>query len=313
MSRKPLQLKRASSNPIIKPRQYAWEKSGTFNAGAILLDGTIHILYRTSAGIGYAATNDGEKIVKRLPRPVYILKEKFDKNNGYPGAEDPRLTRIGNRIYMIFTSFEGDFGSIKIGFTSISVKDFLAKNWRWKKPALMTRPGQRHKNFVLFPEKIKNKIAILHKISPKISIKYIESPDVYFNGTRFIKSVYKKTLRRDAWDSWVRGAGAPPIKTDLGWLVLYHAIEKKEPRRFKLGAMILDLKNPAKILYRSRGPILAPDKPYENKGKPGVVYCCGAVVKDGILFVYYGGADRVVCVASVKLTILLDDLRNNKK
>ncbi len=313
-----IQLKRAKNNPIIKPRRYKWEWR-TLNPGVILLQGKIHILYRAGSAVGYAATHDGEKITERLSRPIYIPKEKYDEGKGYTSAEDPRLTRIGNRIYMTYTSFEGDFSSIKMAFTSIKVADFLKKKWNWREPVLMTRPGQRHKNFVIFPKKIKNKIAILHKIAPKIEVKYLDNLDKYFNGKRFIKSVYRKTLRHKVWDSYVRGAGPPPLKTELGWLLLYHAIQKKDPRRFKLGAMILDIKNPTKILYRSVGPILAPDKPYENrfrrkgsKGKSGVVYATGAVIKDSKLFVYYGGADSVVCVASVNLDDLLNSLKNHK-
>ena len=77
--------------------------------------------------------------------------------------------------------------------------------------------------------------------------------------------------------------------------------------------MILDLKNPTKILYRSVSPILEPEEDYENNGyKWGVVYSCGAVVKDGTLLVYYGGADKVIGVASIKLADLLADLKKHK-
>ena len=79
--------------------------------------------------------------------------------------------------------------------------------------------------------------------------------------------------------------------------------------RYKLWAMILDLKDPAKILYNSSQPILEPDEWYENEGyKSGVVYSCGAVVKDGELFVYYGGADKVSCVATANLEKFLQEL-----
>jgi predicted GH43/DUF377 family glycosyl hydrolase len=111
----------------------------------------------------------------------------------------------------------------------------------------------------------------------------------------------------------MRGVGPTPIKTKLGWLVLYHAMEESDPNRYKLFAMILDSKNPAKIIYRSKNPILEPDLHYENEGyKWGVIYSCGAVVKDGELLVYYGGADKVSCVASISLSELMEDLKKNK-
>ncbi len=75
--------------------------------------------------------------------------------------------------------------------------------------------------------------------------------------------------------------------------------------------MILDLNDPRKVLYRASRPILSPDMYYENEGKPGIVYASGAIIKDGNLYVYYGGGDRVVCVATVPIKEFLDDLVND--
>jgi predicted GH43/DUF377 family glycosyl hydrolase len=118
------------------------------------------------------------------------------------------------------------------------------------------------------------------------------------------------------WDSWFRGVGPSPIKTKYGWLIIYQAMDHRNPDRYRIGAMILDIKDPTKILYRSNQPILEPDLWYENEGyKRGVVYSCGAVVKpartggDGDeLFVYYGGADKVSCVATANLDKFLQEL-----
>ena len=94
---------------------------------------------------------------------------------------------------------------------------------------------------------------------------------------------------------------------------LYHKMEKHDTHRYKLWAMLLDLKDPTKILYNSVKPILEPDLWYENEGyKSGVVYSCGAVVKDGELFVYYGAADRVSCVATTDLDKFLQELMTSK-
>ncbi len=107
---------------------------------------------------------------------------------------------------------------------------------------------------------------------------------------------------------------SPPIKTGYGWLLLYHAIDHKDPGKYKLGAMILDLKDPTKILYRSKKPVLEPDEYYENEGfKAGVIYSCGAVVVNGRLIVYYGGADSVSCVATAKLDEFLKGLISDKE
>jgi len=152
----------------------------------------------------------------------------------------------------------------------------------------------------------------LHSISPEVLVDYFDTMDDLERGERVIQSKRSTQLRKGAWDSWVRGAGPPPIKTKLGWLLFYHAMDVRDPNRYKLGAMILDSKDPKKILYRSRGPILEPDAHYENSGfKSGVVYSCGAVVKDNELYVYYGGSDSVTCVAMADLDHFLDDLRRN--
>src|SRR3989344_8473952 len=118
--------------------------------------------------------------------------------------------------------------------------------------------------------------------------------------------------RRRNWDYWIRGAGPTPVKTKHGWLLLYHAMGK-ERNQYKVGAMLLDLNNPTKILYRSREPILAPDQRYENEGfKSGVVYASGAIIKDDQLYVYYGGADSVICVATAPLEEFLQSLMKGR-
>jgi predicted GH43/DUF377 family glycosyl hydrolase len=164
----------------------------------------------------------------------------------------------------------------------------------------------------LFPEKINGKFAILHSISPEILVEYVDDLTRFQDDDQFIKSHYSRISNTKSWDSWVRGAGPPPIKTKLGWLLFYHAMDTRDPNRYKLGAMVLDANDPTKVLYRTKAPILEPDEWYENTGwKSGVVYSCGAVVKDGELYVYYGGADSVVCVAMANLDKFLEELKKH--
>lgn len=177
---------------------------------------------------------------------------------------------------------------------------------------LISPPGEVHKNWVLFPEKINGKFAILHSISPEILVEYVNDLDKFQDDDQFIKSHYSRISNTKSWDSWVRGAGPPPIKTRLGWLLFYHAMDTRDPNRYKLGSMVLDLNDPTKVLYRTKAPILEPVEWYENTGwKSGVVYSCGAVVKDGELYVYYGGADSVVCVAMANLDKFLEELKKH--
>ena len=330
VQKKPIQLERHESNPIIEPRQANyWEMKATFNPGAIYADHRVHLLYRAIGGddvsvLGYASSDDGVTFVDRLDEPAYVpfstkmttpqeeqrpLSPAYFSGGGWNGGcEDPRLTLIDDTVYLTYTAFDG-WGSIRIALSSIGLEDFLNKNWKWKKPAMISPPGQINKNWVVFPEKINGKFAILHSISPTILIDYFDDLGDFDKEENVIVSTYNRVSRTGAWDSWIRGAGPPPIKTKLGWLLFYHAMDVRDPNRYKLGAMILDLNNPTRILYRSRMPILEPDFDYENQGfKAGVIYSCGAIVKEGELYVYYGGGDSVTCVAMANLDTFLEQL-----
>ncbi|MGI6297276.1 MAG: glycosidase [Minisyncoccales bacterium] len=322
----PLKLERAISNPIMEPKyKNKWESWQTFNPAAIYLNNKVHFLYRAigEGGLsvfGYASSKNGIHIDERSETPAYALKrgflESLTKTNapGYSsggsvsGCEDPRIAEIDGTIYLIYTTFS-NWSELRLTLTSISKDDFLNKKWdQWKKPVFISAPNEIHKNWVLFPEKINNKYAILHSISPNIQIDYFDSLDE-LDGKTFIKSSYSRSYIKDGWEAYFRGVGPSPIKTSKGWLVLYHAEDKKDTSKYKLGAMILDLKDPTKILYRAKQPVLEPSLPYENNGfKSGIVYSCGAVVIDDTLFVYYGGADTVVCVATANLEEFIEPL-----
>lgn len=326
-----IELSRAPHNPVLSPSSInEWEGQASFNPSATLDDeGRVHLFYRAIGNdgisrIGYAMSKDGRNFEGRSsypvyqPAPGYGLPEKSLMNGphhydieihpsggGWGGAEDPRITRIGDRVYMTYTAFEG-WDNMRIGLTSISLDDLKNRKWKWKRPKLISPAKARAKNWVLFPEKINGKYAILHSVAPEVLVDYVNSLDMVPN----IKSCKdhggygtKDKSRDEYWDTVMKGAGAPPLKTDKGWFLLYHAIDEN---KYKVGAMILDLKDPTKILYRSPTPILAPETHYENDGKPGVVYATGAVIKDGTLFMYYGGGDKHVCVAEIPLNDMLN-------
>jgi predicted GH43/DUF377 family glycosyl hydrolase len=316
-------LKRFVGNPVIHPaRDMYWESTATFNPTAFIHDGKIHVIYRAvgvndMSTLGYVGSMDGYNFSERTFKPIFIHKN-YSVDKGEPlfyssgggwngGAEDPRITKIDDMLYMTYTAFNG-WGSVRIGFTSISLEDFLNKKWNWKKPVLISPPNEVHKNWVLFPEKINGKFAILHSLSPEILIEYVKDINS-FDGTKFIHSIHQDSPKWKLREKGMRGVGGAPIKTKYGWLLFYHGMEPNEMHRYKLWAMILDLKDPTKVLFRSKKPILEPDAFYENEGiKSGIIYSCGAIVKDGELFVYYGGADMVSCVATANLDKFLKDL-----
>lgn len=321
-----LGLNKFTDNPIIAPIDgHKWESWQTFNPAALFESGKIHFFYRAIgedgiSRLGYAVSRNGLHIKDRLNYPVYehsLARHEFTYCNlgsggSWGGCEDPRVVRIKgeDKLYMTYTACDG---GLRVALTSIKIKDFLNGKWNWKKPKLISPAGEVHKNWVIFPEKIKGKYAILHSVSPKISIEYRDNLE--FEEGDFIKSHYSNDPKRKKhWDNWMRGAGPTPIKTKHGWLLFYHGMDSRDPGKYKVGAMLLDLKDPTKILCRSKDPILEPNEGYENNGfKSGVVYANGAVIKDGKLFVYYGGADNYVCVAYVDCDEFLNDLRKGVK
>lgn len=325
-------LTRAEANPVLSPREHlGWENQGVFNPAAVKIGDTIHLLYRAVGGdgvsrVGYATSKDGVSFNGGDTYPAFSfertkanskVEKRYDpvmypSGGSYGGCEDPRITHIGDTVYMTFNAFDGwDF--IRIGLTMIKEKDFLEKKWhKWSKPILLSPPGQIHKNWMIFPEKINGKFAILHSISPRVEIEYRDSlSDIGINEPFIESPVGERTSgRKEAWDTRIRSAGPPPLKTKKGWLVLYHANQGSEPHKYKLGAQLLDLHDPKKKIAQCVLPVLEPDSWYENDGKPGIVYACGAIIKekDGedMLYVYYGGGDKYVCAAYTHLNPLLN-------
>ena len=320
------ELERSEKNPIMEPQQkYGWECNATYNPTAIESAGTIHIIYRADGDDmmsvwGYASTVDGVTIKDRSKQCIYQRKTPSVRmqfpppvsytsgNNGGGGCEDPRAVLIDGVVYVTFTAFDG-WGSVRVALTSIDFEDFKNQRWNWKKTTLISPPGEMNKNWVIFPEKIDGKFAIIHSFYPDILIDYFDSLDE-LDGQTFIKSNNTRPIDHTrTWDSWFRGIGPAPLKTDIGWVIFYHAMDHKNPDRYRLGAVLLDLHDPTKILHRSKNPILEPGEHYENNGhKWGVIYSCGAVIKDDQIFVYYGGADKFVCVATAPLQQFLSDL-----
>ena len=149
----------------------------------------------------------------------------------------------------------------------------------------------------------------MHRVFPNILIDFVDSLD--FDGQSYLLGEKHIPPRSpEWWDSRKIGAGAPPLKTDEGWLLIYQAVDDKDASEYKVGAMLLDLEDPSQVLYRSSQPILEPRQSYENNGfKAGIVYPCGAVFKDDTLFVYYGGSDSYVCVATAPLQEFLENLK----
>ena len=312
-------FKRYSGNPILSldPR-HPWEAKGAFNPAALDLDGKVHLLYRALANdntstIGYATSKDGLTISERGLEPIYVPREPFEMKkiaDANSGCEDPRLTKIGKTIYMCYTAFDG-IGPPRVAVSEISEKNFLAGQWDWSKPILITPKDVDDKDTCLFPTKIGGKYFIFHRMGSDICGDDLAS--LNFEKEKINKCIMVFGPRRNSWDSAKVGISAPPIKTEKGWILLYHASSKNH-HTYRVGAVLLDLKDPTIVLARSTDHIFEPVEQYEKEGiVPNVVFPCGLTVRDGLIYIYYGGADQVVGVATMKLDILLEALENGRR
>lgn len=306
-------LERVKENPIITSRkEHLWESKATFNPAAIYLEGKVHIVYRAlsednTSVFGYAVSQDGIHIDYRASQPIYTPRESFEQKlqaGAGSGCEDPRLTRIGEKIYMCYTAFNSYFP--RVALTWIYVKDFLKEEWNWAKPIPLSSADLNDKNAFIFPEKVDGKYMIIHRVG--YDIDYSFSDTLNFKEDQFLSEQRWIYTRKGWWDCKKVGAVGPPVKTKDGWIMLYHGIS--EDGVYRVGAVLLDLKNPVKILGRTSNPIFEPETSYEKKGLvSNVVFPCGNVVLDDKFFVYYGGGDQVVGVAVIKIDDLLRILK----
>jgi predicted GH43/DUF377 family glycosyl hydrolase len=296
-----MKLQRYTHNPILKPDTgRKWESGAVFNCGATLSeDDRVYLLYRAvSAGytrkldgggydnyvssLGCAVSQDGINFV-RFEQPVIQPTDEWERY----GCEDPRITMLemeGRPLYLIT-------------YTALSAPAFSGR-------------GDR----VAFPELIQGKIAMLHRVAPNIQIVYFDDLEQLTNPGKSFWREYTAVLEeftimkpKYQWESSKIGAGPPPVKTKEGWLLIYHGVD--ENHIYRTGIALLDLEDPSKVIARSPYPILEPEAEYERVGDvPNVVFPEGAVIRDGMLYVYYGGADKCCCLATADSDDFLDHL-----
>ena len=213
------------------------------------------------------------------------------------GIEDCRVTQLGRSYYLTFTQVSEH--GVGVGLRSTT-------DWREIRRHGMILPPH-NKDCAIFGEQIAGKYYALHRpSSPDLGGNYIwlaESPDlVHWGQHRCLAH-----SRPGMWDSARVGAGAAPIRTPEGWLEIYHGADGDH--RYCLGALLLDLQSPWKVLARSREPIMEPVADYERIGFFGnVVFTNGHVVDGDTVTLYYGASDSVICGARVSIQEILETL-----
>jgi beta-1,4-mannooligosaccharide/beta-1,4-mannosyl-N-acetylglucosamine phosphorylase len=300
---------RSSRNPIV-PRNLLPRSNSIFNsavvpfgegfAGVFRVDDTTRVMNlhvgRSADGLEWEL--DPEPIAfEPVDARVRELQRTFDH------AYDPRVTWLEDRYYLTWcTGYHGP--TIGVGYTH----DFAA--FRQLENAFL--PFNR--NGVLFPRRIGERYAMLSRPSDGGhtafgDVFYSESPDlVHWGRHRHVLAPIRWT-----WQSTKVGAGPTPIETDEGWLVLYHGVLTScNGFVYSMGAALLDLDEPWRVIARGEQYLLSPQALYEQVGDvPNVVFPCAALVDRDAdrVAIYYGGADTVVCLAYSHLSELVAFVR----
>jgi len=345
---------RSKNNPILKPnKNHDWESRKVYNCGVIYENNQYHLFYRTVGDdwisrIGYAVSEDGENF-KRFDKPILFPETGLEKR----GLEDPRISKVNDQYFLTFMAYDGNAARLSFA-TSMDLKKWekhgtMMPDWDAEKAGAFRVKWDTVRNTVaakkewskaggIFSEVINGRYWMLFGDS---NIWLANSEDGL--SWQPIWEPFIKPRKGNYFDNAHIEMGPPPIKTDKGWLILYHGIDNKI--YYRLGFLLLDLDDLTKILYRSEKPIFEPEKPYELSGlvdilpgglkamekmskkelveflkthkktgrMPKVTFCCGAVVVDGILRIYYGASDSVICTATARLEDVLNIYKKSNR
>ncbi len=338
-----MELERYAGNPVLSPEPaHPWENLVTTNPGAWYdeASGQVLLLYRAAGKdpehriyFGLAASDDGYDFERSADAPVFSpSQDGFDAGC----VEDPRIVKFGEWYYVTYASRPFPPGrywlpaherayapptcpaefpwALRENATATGLA--LTKDFRtWIRAGRMTSPDVDDRDVILFPEKVGGQFVLMHRPMNWVGPKYgTEHPAIWISTSDDLLCWRESKLLATAelpWENGKIGGNTPPIKTDRGWLTIYHAVGTEG--HYRLGALLLDLEDPSIVLARTRDWILQPEEDYELQGfYPGVCFPCGSVVLNGTLFVYYGGADKYVGVATCPLDALLDDMLAGK-
>lgn len=296
-------VERCKDNPLITLKDIPFPCNTVFNAGATMFNDKYILLLRVEDLTGrslfvIAESDDGVHFsIRKEPALTHSEEEPFKIYEGM-GVEDPRITKIGDTYYIMYTAYSKYHPRMALAKTN----DFIA----FERIGLISQPS--NKDGVLFPEKFNGEFVRFDRpvIGHHANMWISYSRDLIYWG----RSKVIMETRDGYWDSERLGSGAVPFRTEKGWLEIYHGVkETGSGRIYRLGCALFDLEDPSKIISRSSIPILSPYEYYERVGDvQNVVFTCGAIVnyERDIVNIYYGAADTCICLGTVSITRLLD-------
>ncbi len=296
-------VRRWQGNPMLTIEDIPFPCNTVFNAACAKYQGQYILLLRVEDLTGrsvfaLARSSDGYHFkVEDEPVMEPSRKEEPFKEYEHKGIEDPRITQIDGVYYIMYTAVS-PYGPLLALARTTDFKTF-------ERVALISEP--ENKDGVLFPEKINGKYARLDRpVAGGLANIWVSYSDdlITWGNSRCVM-----TIRDDHWDSWRIGASCQPIKIEDGWLIIYHGVKNASGGPiYRLGAAVLDEKDPSRVHCRSAIPILSPREYYERVGDVNnVVFSCGAILEDDgeQLKIYYGASDTSICVGHAKVNELM--------
>ena len=301
---------RYKKNPILTKNDVPYPVHTVHNAGVVKYNGKYIMLFRSHlqngrSVIGMAQSKDGYNFnVEPEPFLIPSTDALFSEYEKY-GVEDVRISQIDDDFLLTYSAYSQH--GVRIGLAK--TKDFQTV----ERISLITQSDLR--NVVIFPEKINGQYVRLDRPHSEISkwaiwISY--SPDLIHWGNS--KVIIKPEPYH--WDEMKIGPGATPIKTDKGWLNIYHGVfETMAGAVYRIGVALHDLNDPSIVIGVADDWILQPEDPHEIMGYvSNVVFTCGAVLEDdGNIKIYWGGADSVMCVGTAKASELIELCLNRSR
>ncbi|MDO5980086.1 glycosidase [Flavivirga spongiicola] len=335
-----MKLTKHIKNPVLKPNpKNHWENIVVCNPGVWYEDGKFYMIYRAAGDdeehyirFGLATSTDGINFKRELNEPVF-----GPSINGpdMGGVEDPRIVKFGDEFFVTYAYRPSPPGQYwKFGHDEIVLPETgqdspavfrnniansglaVTKDFKtWRRLGRITQSNLDDRDVILFPEKINGKFVMLHRPKewigpeygckhPSIWINFSEDMMVWNGGSQLLLSG-----RDNSWEEKI-GGSTPPLKTKDGWLIIYHGVEKGGLGYYRVGVALLDLEDPTKVIARAQDWIMEPEHDYEIEGYyKGCVFPTGNVIVDDTLYIYYGGADKYVGLATCSITELLEFLK----
>jgi predicted GH43/DUF377 family glycosyl hydrolase len=336
-----VKLKRFEGNPILSPHPaHPWEDLAVFNPAAWYDEEKqeVLLLYRAAEShpdykcyFGLAKSKDGYNFERVSDQPA--LSPSVE---GFDGAtiQDPRITKMGEWYYVTYACRHYPFGQFWVPggrdryikpdcppefprylrmnatLTGLAMtRDFKS----WIRAGWITDPNLDDRDAILFPEKVNGKLVLIHRPLEWVGEKYgtTEACAWITTGDDLLGFDFSESRRllknQNPWEQMKMGVNTPPIKTPHGWFTLYHAVGAD--KYYRLGAVLLDLEHPWRVLHRTTDWLMQPETDYEIEGfYRGVCFPCGTVVIGDTLFVYYGGGDKYCAVATCSWSGIIDYL-----